>query len=146
MKYRSQRKETTITETELERLAESFGIRIDTDYEGELAVTDLGGYFTSDRRILIRPGLGAINRKCVIAHELAHALRDDSPTGHPHFDQRMERATDRLAAALLISPIEYATAEILYGPHEGAIAKELGVTKKMLTTWREAYERKTSVS
>jgi len=76
-----------------------------------------------------------------LAHELGHALTGDVPTGIQHFDQRMERAADMTAANMLISHADYAAAEALYGAHDGAIARELGVTTHLLAVWRATYER-----
>nr|WP_232250876.1 ImmA/IrrE family metallo-endopeptidase [Corynebacterium amycolatum] len=90
---------------------------------------------------MLEPTLGAVNRRCTLAHELAHAIRGDIPSGSPHFDARAERAADQIAAELLISPTEYAAAEALYGAHDGAIARELGVTTHLLAVWRDTYER-----
>jgi hypothetical protein len=53
----------------------------------------------------------------------------------------MERAADMTAANMLISHTDYAAAEALYGPHPGAIARELGVTTHTLAVWRDTYER-----
>ena len=141
---RNRRKETTITETELEQLAETLGITVEDDHHGHLHPGDLGGYVHHNRLILLDPTLGAVNRRCTLAHELAHAIRGDIPSGNPHFDARAERAADQIAAELLISPTEYAAAEALYGAHPGAIAREIGVTTHLLAVWRNTYERTVS--
>lgn len=131
----------TITETELEQLAESMGITVEDDYRKSLRPGDLGGYIHHRQTILLDSTLGSINRRCTLAHELAHAIRGDTPTGNPHFDARAERAADQLAAELLISHAEYAAAEAIYGAHDGAISCELGVTTHLLAVWRDTYER-----
>ena len=138
---RNRRKETTITETELEQLAETLGITVEDDHHGHLHPGDLGGYIHHNRLILLDPTLGAVNRRCTLAHELAHALRGDEPTGNPHFDARSERAADYMAAEMLISRAEYELAERLHDGHEGAIARELGVTRHLLATWKKMHER-----
>lgn len=137
----NRRKETTITETELEQLAETLGITVEDDRHGNLHPGDFGGYIHHHRLILLDPTLGAVNRRCTLAHELAHAIRGDMPCGNPHFDVRAERAADQIAAKLLISHAEYAAAEALYGAHDGAIARELGVTTHLLAVWRKTYKR-----
>lgn len=131
----------TITETELEQFAAAIGITVEDDHAGILQPGDLGGYFHDARRILLSPTLGPVNRRCTLAHEIAHALRGDEPTGSPHFDARAERAADQVAAELLISHVEYAAAESIYGPHSGAIARELGVTTHLLAVWRQTFEK-----
>lgn len=81
--------------------------------------------------------LGAVNRRYTRAHELTHTPLPDNP----YFDAGTERAADQIAAELLTSPTEYAAAETIYGPHTGAIARELGVTTHLLAVWRELFER-----
>lgn len=44
-------------------------------------------------------------------------------------------------ARWLICPVEYKLAERLHGPHEGALAHELGVTTHLIRVWRGLHER-----
>lgn len=44
-------------------------------------------------------------------------------------------------AALLITTEEYAEAEQLVGDHPGALAQELGVTRRLVLAWRRWYDR-----
>lgn len=76
-----------------------------------------------------------------MAHELAHAVAGDEPTGIAWLDERMERIADERAARWLITGDAYATAEELVGPHPGALARELGVTIHILEVWQSLHER-----
>ena len=87
--------------------------------------------------ISLRIGLDDTEGLCTLAHELGHAHYNDPP-GHTGWH---EARADRFAAKLLISPVEYAAAEAVYGPHTGAIAHELGVTVHLIEVWRRMYER-----
>jgi len=89
------------------------------------------------RVVTLRVGMGDSDTLCSLAHELGHAHYGDPP-GHfgPH-----ELRADCFAAKLLVSPIDYAAAEALYGPYPQLIAAELGVTVRILNTWVSIYER-----
>lgn len=93
------------------------------------------------RTISLRRGLLNREHRCTLAHELAHAVAGDEPTGIGWLDARMERIADERAARWLITPDAYATAEALYGPHPGALARELGVTLHILQVWQSLHER-----
>lgn len=125
-----------MTNDDLLQLADQLGVTIATHDRGPK-----GWYHHHTRTISLRSDLRAANLRCTLAHELGHALTGDVPTGIAHFDQRMERAADMAAANMLISHTEYAAAEALYGAHDGAIARELGVTTHLLAVWRDTYER-----
>ena len=125
-----------MTTHDLHQLADQLGVTITTHHRGPK-----GWYHHHTRTISLRSDLRAANYRCTLAHELGHALTGDVPTGIAHFDQRMERAADMTAANMLISHTDYAAAEALYGAHDGAIARELGVTTHLLAVWRDTYER-----
>lgn len=57
-----------------------------------------------------------------------------------------ENRADRFAANLLITEDEYRQAEMLYGPHPGAIAHELGVTNHLVAVWRNTHRPATPVN
>lgn len=127
----------TITDLELKllQLAEDMDVRVEDD-SGLLHSGDLGGWFPTQRLIVLRPDLGPRNRVHTLAHELGHAAHGD-PAGH-HL--RYETRADLFAANLLIDPREYAELEIIYDGQIGAIAAELGVTVSLLATWRANQE------
>ncbi|WP_411697079.1 ImmA/IrrE family metallo-endopeptidase [Corynebacterium sp. LaCa191] len=82
--------------------------------------------------VTIRLGMSDATTLCALAHELGHAHYNDPPGHHGAHEYR----ADRFAARLLISPVEYAAAESIYGPHPATLANELGVTVKVLKTWQ----------
>ena len=125
-----------ISTDDLYALAAALGVTI-TEHTGG----PKGHYTHQTRTISLRRGLLNREHRCTLAHELAHAMAGDEPTGIAWADARMERAADITAARWLITEDAYAAAEALYGPHPGAIARELGVTLHVLATWRDLYER-----
>lgn len=135
----SQKKGATTTDQELRvlRLAEQLGVAINDDTDNVLAPGDLGGWFPTQRKILISKHQSWADRLHTMAHELGHAVYGH-PAGH---NPRHERLADEFAASLLIDPIAYAETEALYGTHPGAIAHELGVTVALVEVWRQLYER-----
>lgn len=87
--------------------------------------------------VTVRVGMDDVTTLCALAHELGHAHYGDPPGHHGAHELR----ADRFAARLLVSPIDYAAAEALYGPQPQLLAHELGVTVKILKTWITLYER-----
>lgn len=87
--------------------------------------------------ISLRVGMDDITTLCSLAHELGHAHYGDPPGHHGAHELR----ADRFAARLLINPADYAKEEALYGPHPSVLAHELGVTVKVLKTWKSLHER-----
>lgn len=83
--------------------------------------------------ITIRTGMDDAQTLCSLAHELGHAFY-----GHPpgHYGLHEVQA-DRFAARLLVSPVEYAAVEHIYGHHPARIAHELGVTVHIVETWQD---------
>lgn len=99
------------------------------------------GRYYHPRLVSLRAGLGPVNRRCTLAHELAHAAHGDDPTATGRLRARQETRADELAAYWLIQPAAYAEAEALHGPHAGAIAQELGVTVHLVQVWRDLMAR-----
>ena len=116
-------------------LAEALGVTLTEHAGGEK------GRYYGGRHISLRRGLGPVNRRCALAHELGHLIAGHDPAAAGWIRARQERQADEFAARLLISPIEYALAEQLHGPSLSAIAHELGVTVHLATTWQSLYER-----
>lgn len=83
--------------------------------------------------ISVRVGMDDVQTLCSLAHELGHVHHNDPP-GHTGF---REQRANRFAAQLLISPVEYATAETIYGPHPARLAHELGVTVEIIEAWQQ---------
>lgn len=120
---------------DLDKIAELFGVQvIETD---GLDPRWNGMYRHQKRIIYLRKGLDPWKKRSIFAHELAHAFYRDEAHGDP----RTEKRANQWAAQLLISKDEYRAAELLHGPHPGAIAHELGVTPDVVNTWRDIYVR-----
>ena len=120
---------------DLDKIAELFGVHV-------IETNDLrpewdGMYLHHRSLILIRKGLDYWKRRSILAHELGHVFYRDET----HGDTRLEKRANEYAALLLISKDEYRAAELLHGPHPGAIAHELGVTPDVVNTWRDIYIR-----
>ena len=98
--------------------------------------TDLGGaahgyYRDSERLIVLDLCLAESAEVSVLSHEIGHAHYGD--VGH---DPAQEARADRWAARRLIDPAEYAQAEEMVGPHPGALAMELGVSRWVVETFQ----------
>jgi Zn-dependent peptidase ImmA (M78 family) len=94
---------------------------------------DLKGYYTHSKcSITVSSQLTTAHTVGTLAHELMHALHNHEG---PQPDS-VEARVDRMAARLLVSPSEYAEAERLYGPHAGAIAKELDLPLWVVRAWQ----------
>lgn len=129
---------TMEVEHKLEVMAESLGITIRSHHGGEKA-----RWHPDSQVITLQKGLGPTNRVCSLAHELGHAalrhyVGDDI---HTRLHSRQEREADEWAAKFLISTDEYARTEQLYGSHPGVLARELGVTVRLVEAWRTCHER-----
>ena len=116
--------------------AASLGIRI-IDAQppaGTLALWD-----EQTRTIITAPGLLHRQRRCVIAHELAHATQGDT---HSPLDTiaalKRERKADQIAAGWLLNPTQTARALALYPDNLTAAAAELEVTDRILEAWLRA--------
>ena len=108
------------------------------DYTPDLPAGVHGAWLPHLDLIVLADGLHPTRERCTLAHELGHAhYRHPACRG----DVRLERQADRWAANLLISPAEYELAERLYGPHPGALARELGVTTHLVRVWRNQHRR-----
>lgn len=88
------------------------------------------------------PDLILLNARCTeaqmlaaLAHEVGHAVyRETGRTAN------CSRA-DEYGAALVISEGDYAEAEALVGHHPGAMARHLGVTRRLILAWQRWFHR-----
>lgn len=94
-------------------------------------------YMHSERLIVLNSRKTDSVLRSALAHELGHAHYGHGAHGGP----RDEREADQYAARLLISPDAYAAAEALVGEHPGALARELGVTRRLVELRREDFAR-----
>lgn len=89
-------------------------------------------YMHDDRVILLRDDLDPYTKHSSLAHELGHANYGDEHSDDP----RLQRRADLWAAQLIITEAAYREADQDYGPHPGALAWALGVTRDVVDTWR----------
>lgn len=107
---------------------------------------DLGrraGELHSTGVIVLNPHKSELTQRMTLAHELGHAWHGHDWTRH-HDRERDERQADLYAARLLICPVEYAAAERIVGCHPGALAKELGVTRRLVELWQDTFEHRST--
>lgn len=108
----------------------------------EVVWRDLGrrnGELTSGGFVVLNPRATYAAQRCTLAHEMGHWWHGHDWRGR-HDRERDERQADTYAARLLISPLEYALAERTVGEHPGALAKELGVTRRLVELRREQWK------
>lgn len=89
-----------------------------------------GLWFPDFNAISLLEGMGEINTRCTLAHELGHWAK-----GHCGCGGKEELQADRWAARLLISPLEFEVAAEQFDGHAGAIAEALGVTRHMVEVY-----------
>jgi Zn-dependent peptidase ImmA (M78 family) len=99
-----------------------------------------GLYQSSERIIIISSRLTEPQRYTTWAHELGHAFYDDTATACPDQHDFQERRATAWAAITCISVHDYAEAEHMCGPHAGAIAQYLNVTRELVTAWQQNFE------
>lgn len=122
----------------MERLierAEALGLRV--------IFRDLGrrhGEIHSSGVVYLNPHRTDARIRVTLAHEMGH-WRHSHDWTRDHSRERDEREADQYAARLLISPLEYAAAEALVGEHPGALARELGVTRRLVELRQEDFAR-----
>lgn len=118
--------------------AASLGIRI---VEAQPPAGALALWDEQTRTIITAPGLLHRQRRCVIAHELAHATQGDT---HSPLDTiaalKRERRADTIAAGWLLNPTQTARALALYPDNLTAAAAELEVTDRILEAWLRAQK------
>lgn len=86
----------------------------------------LGAWVPSERTILIRPGMAPFMERAILAHECAHAERDDPAGHHPGNEAKANLA----AARRLINRDEIVDLLNIYSDYDH-ICRELGVTREM---------------
>lgn len=118
--------------------AAELGIRI---IDACLPAGTLALWDEATRTILASPGLLHRQRRCVLAHELAHAVNGDT---HVPIDTiaalKRERKADQIAASWLLTPDAVATALAVSPDSLSAAAAELEVTDRILEAWLRAQK------
>ena len=116
--------------------AETLGLQVDSRWL--LPHGERGRFILAEQRIELRRGLTARAARCVLAHEIAHAMAGDGPTPFGPMRDRQETLANRRAALRLICPAEYAAAEATYGPSVAPLADELDVLPSVVVDFRQA--------
>ena len=115
--------------------ASQLGIRI---IDACLPAGTLALWDETTRTILASPGLLHRQRRCVIAHELAHAVNGDT---HAPIDdiaaRKRERRADLTAAGWLLDSAAVWTALVVSPDSLSAAAADLDVTPRILSAWLE---------
>lgn len=96
-----------------------------------------GEYHHDARVIVLSSRLTGPQAVACLAHELGHAHFGHATSTPAH----EARAWDH-AAALVLSPDEYADAEHRVGQHPAALALELGVTPRLVVAWQQWWRRR----
>ena len=90
----------------------------------------------ADRVIVVDESITRAERRCALAHEIAHMDMGDRPTDLCFFASRQETAADKLAARRLVDPHDLAAA-LRWTQDPREIAAELAVTLNVLALrWR----------
>lgn len=109
--------------------AESLGLRVKWRDLGRRA-----GELTSAGLILVNDRKSTLTQRVTLAHEVGHHIHGHDWT-RAHDVERDERQADLYAARLLIRPADVERAAAIAGGHPGAMARELGVTARLVTLW-----------
>lgn len=122
-----------ITIDVLERQAEAMGLKV---LESDIPGTTCGLYCERLNTIWLADWLNDRQRLCTLCHELVHAKYRDLGCG-TRFGVKCERRARRETALTLISRVEFAMAEEVYGENVWMMATELDVTMQVLTDYRQ---------
>ena len=118
--------------------AASLGIRI---VEAQPPAGALALWDEQTRTIITAPGLLHRQRRCVIAHELAHAVNGDTHSPPDTIAAlKRERRADTIAAGWLLTPDAVAIALAIAPDSLSAAAAELEVTDRILEAWLRAQK------
>ena len=97
----------------------------------DLGETRRGEYRRDDNSIVLSPRLTGRQVVACLAHELGHHR-----FGHGCSSPANERRAWEYAAALVLTPAEYAAAEERVGHDPSGLAIELAVTPQLIEAWR----------
>lgn len=115
---------------DLEGVAHQKGVII--EYRPVLRKGRWGEYDHRRRTIRLLSGLGPIQYRSTLAHELGHAHH-----GHRWSSRRHEQQADTYAARILISPAEWSLATAVYPDCPQSVAAELGVLPRLVEAYAE---------
>lgn len=108
---------------------------------------DLGrrhGELHSSGLIYINYRRTVLRQRVTLAHELGHHHHGHD-WSRDHDRVRDEREADQYAARLLITADAYALAEAHVGEHLGALARELGVTRRLVELRQQDFAREVHI-
>jgi hypothetical protein len=103
----------------------------------DLGETRRGEYHRLERAIVLSPRLTGRQLVACLAHELGHER-----FGHTCSTPANEERAWEYAAALVITPDEYAAAEARVGPDPAGLALELAVTPRLVEAWRRWWHKR----
>jgi Zn-dependent peptidase ImmA (M78 family) len=114
-------------------------LNITVIYDDNLPDDRCGEYRFDHGVVVIRPDLGRVRERCVLAHEIVHWEQQDYLTGDARLDAKIERNADLVAARRLIGrPISSIAAGV--ADNLSVLARELDVTPRILRVYLEAGE------
>ena len=93
-----------------------------------------GLYDANTETIYIADDLTPTQYRCVLAHGISHAKHRDRGG---HADRYTEQRADIEAARMLISQVEYQTAENIYDGDEILMAKEMNVMPWIIQAYKQ---------
>lgn len=99
------------------------------------------GYAPGSSHVVLRPGMRGRVLRSVLAHEIGHHVLGHRPTGFGPMRKRQEHQANEWAAHQLITPVAYAEAERLRGPHVSPIAFELNVSEELVAVYQQTLLR-----
>lgn len=110
--------------------AARMGVRVE---ERPMAPGKCGYYFDPGHLIIIDENMPDYMRRCTLVHELVHAEHHDQGG---HGDAKAERRARRETALRCIRPVDYATAERVYGGDSFLIAQALDLTVQIIDDYK----------
>lgn len=100
-----------------------------------------GEYWHDERLVFLKPGMTARETRSTLAHEIQHAIAGDMPLTVEQAEENAARElrTRYRTALQLISPPEFAAAEMLHAESHGSklvnLSAELNVTRRIVSDW-----------
>lgn len=127
---------TSYTVNDLEALAEHLQVSI---VEDTLSGALCGWFDENERCVHVDERLSYRQRRCVLAHELWHAVFHHEPTVHA-YACKDELRVRWLTARSLISVEEYKAVELMFEGESFLMAQELEVTLQVLQDFQSLLE------
>lgn len=125
---------TTTTNRDPYTLAEQLGVPI----AYRKLAHPLHAYWDGTR-IWLDTRLSQRQERCALAHDLMHVRAGDDPYLHHAHSPRVEAKRDAEAAEMLIDPDAFYRAAAIYPDDPSKVARELGVTDRLLNAWVRAH-------